>query len=147
MLGVDEITLLRQLTEDVRFVYLKRQVPDDVADAVRALDIDGVLFFDEQARFTPSGDLAHSVLGGVDLDSDGISGIERAYQDQLVGRARPPVVERDPDGRTIPAGRHQVDPARPGDDLILTIDRGLQYEVERILAEGRSRPSAPRAAS
>jgi len=133
VLGLDEVTLLRQLTEDVRFVYLKRQVPDDVADAVRALDIDGVLFFDEQARFTPSGDLAHSVLGGVDIDSDGIAGIERAYQDQLSGEPGHLIVERDPAGRTIPAGRHQVDPARPGDDLILTIDRGLQYEVESIL--------------
>jgi cell division protein FtsI (penicillin-binding protein 3) len=135
VLGVDEITLLRQLTEDVRFVHLKRQVPDEVADAVEALDIPGVLLFGEQARFNPSGDLATALLGRVGYDNDGLSGVEQAYEDQLSGEPGHLVVERDPEGRTIPAGRHQIDPARPGDDLILTIDRSLQWEVERILSQ------------
>ncbi|HKY66660.1 MAG TPA: penicillin-binding protein 2, partial [Acidimicrobiales bacterium] len=133
VLGLDEIDLLRLLTEDVRFVHLKRQVPDDVADAVRDLDIPGVLFFDEQARFMAAGDMARSVIGSVNIDGDGRSGVEQAYEDRLAGEPGHLMVERDPQGRTIPAGRHQIDPARPGDDLILTIDRGLQYEVERIL--------------
>ena len=135
VLGLDEVELLRQLTEEVRFVYLKRQVPDDVADAVRALDIPGVLLFGEQARFNPSGDLARALLGQVGIDSDGVSGVEQAYEDQLSGEPGHLVVERDPEGRTIPAGRHQIDPAQPGDDLILTLDRGLQTEVERILSQ------------
>jgi cell division protein FtsI (penicillin-binding protein 3) len=135
VLGIDEITLLRQLTEDVRFVHLKRQVPDEVADAVEALDIPGILLFGEQARFNPSGDLAAALLGSVGYDNDGLSGVEQAYEDQLSGEPGHLVVERDPEGRTIPAGRHQIDPARPGDDLILTIDRSLQWEVERILSQ------------
>lgn len=133
VLGLEEADLVAQLTEDVRFVYLSRQVDDEVADAVERLDIPGVLLFEEQARFTPSGDLAQGVLGGVDIDNEGVSGIEQSYEDQLSGEPGHLVVERDPSGRTIPAGRHQVDPARPGDDLILTIDRNLQYEVENIL--------------
>ena len=135
MLGLDEVELLRQLTEDVRFVYLERQVPDDVADAVRALDIPGVLLFDEQARFNPSGDLARALLGQVGIDSDGVSGVEQAYEDQLSGEPGHLMVERDPEGRTIPAGRHQIDPAQPGDDLVLTLDRSLQTEVESILSQ------------
>jgi cell division protein FtsI (penicillin-binding protein 3) len=135
VLGLDEIALLRQLTEDVRFVYLKRQVADDVAEAVEALDIPGVLLFGEQARFNPSGDLAAALLGSVDPDSLGTSGVEQSYEDQLSGEPGHLVVERDPEGRTIPAGRHQIDPARPGDDLVLTIDRSLQWEVERILSQ------------
>ena len=95
-----------------------------MADAVRALDIPGVLLFGEQARFNPSGDLARALLGQVGLDSDGVSGVEQAYEDQLSGEPGHLVVERDPEGRTIPAGRHQIDPARPGDDLVLTLDRG-----------------------
>jgi cell division protein FtsI (penicillin-binding protein 3) len=135
VLGVDENTLLRQLTDDVRFVYLKRQVPDDVAEAVEALDIPGVLLFGEQARLNPSEDLAAALLGSVDPDSVGTSGVEQTYEDQLSGEPGHLVVERDPEGRTIPAGRHQIDPARPGDDLILTLDRSLQWEVERILSQ------------
>jgi cell division protein FtsI (penicillin-binding protein 3) len=135
VLDVGVVTLVRQLTEDVRFVYLKRQVPDEVADAVRALDIPGVLLFDEQARFNPSDDLATALLGRVGYDNEGLSGVEQAYEGQLSGEPGHLVVERDPEGRTIPAGRHQIDPARPGDDLILTIDRSLQWEVERILSQ------------
>jgi cell division protein FtsI (penicillin-binding protein 3) len=43
-------------------------------------------------------------------------------------------VEKDVRGRTIPAGRHHLDPAEPGEDLVLTIDRALQFETERALA-------------
>ena len=93
-----------------------------------------MITFDEQARFNPSNDLARALIGGVDIDNGGLSGIEASYDDQLSGESGRLIVERDLQGRTIPAGRHQVDPAEPGDDLILTIDRNLQYEVEMIVA-------------
>jgi cell division protein FtsI (penicillin-binding protein 3) len=43
--------------------------------------------------------------------------------------------ETDPEGHTIPAGRHQIEPAERGDDLVVTLDRSLQYEVEQVLAD------------
>ncbi|HET9609775.1 MAG TPA: penicillin-binding protein 2 [Acidimicrobiales bacterium] len=135
VLGLDRGDLHDLLSEDVRFVYLARQVDDDVAARVERLAIPGILMFEEQSRFHPSGDLALSLLGGVDIDNKGQSGIEATYEDQLAGESGRFVVERDLQGRTIPAGRHHIDPARPGDDLILTIDRNLQYEVEGILAD------------
>jgi cell division protein FtsI (penicillin-binding protein 3) len=134
VLRLDVADVQRKLSADVRFVHLARQVPDDVAERVERLDVPGVLLFEEQARFNPSGDLARGLLGSVDLDSTGVSGVEQTYDDQLAGEPGHLVVERDPQGRTIPAGRHQVDPARPGEDLLLTIDRNLQDEVENILA-------------
>jgi cell division protein FtsI (penicillin-binding protein 3) len=133
-LGQDPATVLAALKTDGRFVYLARQVPDDVADRVRALHIDGVLLYQEQARFSPAGDMGRALLGQVGVDGDGLSGIEEAYDARLSGRPGRLLVERDPDGRTIPAGRHQIDPAVPGDDLILTLDGSLQYAVENILA-------------
>jgi cell division protein FtsI (penicillin-binding protein 3) len=134
VLGLDEVELLKLLAGEGRFVYLARQVDDQVADAVKELDIPGVLAFEEQARFNPSGDLARALIGQVGVDNDGVSGIEQSYEEQLSGAPGHLVVERDLEGRTIPAGRHQIDPAVPGDDLILTIDRNLQYEVENILS-------------
>jgi cell division protein FtsI (penicillin-binding protein 3) len=133
-LGQDEAAVLAALESDGRFVYLARQVPDDVADRVRALDIDGVLLYEEHARFNPAGDLGRALLGQVGVDGEGLSGVEQAYDDRLSGRPGRLLVERDPDGRTIPAGRHQIDPAVPGDDLVLTLDGSLQYAVENILA-------------
>ncbi|MBN2622754.1 MAG: penicillin-binding protein 2, partial [Acidimicrobiales bacterium] len=134
ILDLDRDDLLAQLTGEGRFVYLARQVDDQVGDAVKDLDIDGVITFEEQARFNPSGDLARSLIGQVDPDSDGVSGIEHSYDEQLAGESGLFIVERDLAGRTIPAGRHHVEPAEMGDDLILTIDRDLQYEVENVLS-------------
>ncbi len=57
------------------------------------------------------------------------------------------VIEKDPDGRTIPGGEHERVPAERGDDLVLTIDRSMQYEAERALAAqiiGQGRPRAAR---
>ena len=77
-----------KLATDTHFVYLARQVDDDVAERVEELDIPGVLIFDESARLLPAGDMARSLLGSVDLDNDGVAGLELRYDDQLAGRAR-----------------------------------------------------------
>ncbi|HYZ97216.1 MAG TPA: penicillin-binding protein 2 [Acidimicrobiales bacterium] len=124
-----------KLATDGHFVYLARQVDDERAERVEALDIPGVLVFDESARLRPAGALAHALLGTVDIDNVGVSGLELRYDERLSGDPGEYVVERDLEGRTIPGGRHVVDPSEPGDDLMLTIDRGLQYATEAILAE------------
>jgi cell division protein FtsI (penicillin-binding protein 3) len=124
-----------KLATDTHFVYLARQVEDDVAERVEKLDIPGVLIFDESARLLPAGDMARSLIGSVDLDNVGVAGLELRYDDQLAGDPGEYMVERDLEGRTIPGGRHLIDPAEPGDDIVLTIDRSLQYATEGILAE------------
>ena len=135
VLELDEKEVLDRLTSEGHFVYLARQVDDYVAERVADLDIPGVLIIDESARLNPAGDLARSLLGGVDLDNVGVSGLELRYDDELTGEQGEYLVERDLEGRTIPAGRHRVDPAEPGDDLMLSIDRGLQFATENLLAE------------
>jgi cell division protein FtsI (penicillin-binding protein 3) len=124
-----------KLATDAHFVYLARQVDDEVATRVEKLDIPGVLIFDESARLLPAGDMARSVLGSVDLDNAGVAGLELRYDDQLAGDPGEYMVERDLEGRTIPGGRDLIDPAEPGDDIVLTIDRSLQFATEGILAE------------
>jgi cell division protein FtsI (penicillin-binding protein 3) len=133
-----------KLATDTHFVYLARQVDDEVAKRVENLDIPGVLIFDESARLLPAGDMARSLLGSVDLDNVGVAGLELRYDDQLAGDPGEYMVERDLEGRTIPGGRHLIDPAEPGDDIVLTVDRSLQYATEGILAE-RVRTTGARA--
>src|SRR3546814_530514 len=64
----------------------------------------------------------------------GITGLEAQYDDLLTGEPGELVIEKDPEGRTIPAGERQLERAQRGDDLVLTIDRSMQYETERALA-------------
>jgi cell division protein FtsI (penicillin-binding protein 3) len=116
-----------------RFVYVARQIPDELADRVADLSLPGVFFLDESRRFFPSDDVGRAVLGSVDIDNHGVAGLEQQYEDVLAGRPGEVVLERDPDGRTIPFGHHEVHPAVRGDDLVLTLDRAMQYEAERQL--------------
>jgi cell division protein FtsI (penicillin-binding protein 3) len=135
LLGLDENVLHEKLTRNSAFVYLARRVTDQVADAVEAEELDGIWFVEEPQRYNPAGELGRSVLGTVSVDNQGLSGLEDQYNQALRGERGRLVLERDPQGRTIPAGRHLLDAAQPGDDMILTVDRGLQFESERILRE------------
>ena len=118
-----------------RFVYLARKVNDDVANAVKDLDLPGISMYDEPKRFLPENDLLAPVLGRVGIDDEGLSGLEVQYAKQLSGRAGRMMVEQDPGGRDIPGGlRNTQQPVR-GDDLVLTIDRDLQHKVESALAD------------
>jgi cell division protein FtsI (penicillin-binding protein 3) len=130
---VDE--LRGKLSREAAFVYVARQVSDEVAVEVEDLDLDGIFSIEEPKRINPADDLARSILGRADVDNVGSSGLELQYDDTLTGEPGEMVLERDRNGRTIPAGRHHVEPATPGEDLVLTVDRNLQSEAERILME------------
>ncbi len=135
VLGTDPAEIERKMRADNRFGYIARHVPDDLADKVKALALPGVAFLQEPRRFTPSGDLAAGIVGTTDVDGNGISGLERQFADDLTGEPGKVVIEQTPEGRTIPIGENQVIPAVKGKDLVLTIDRNLQFDVERILAD------------
>lgn len=134
VLGVAEADLRSRLSDDkARFVYLARKIDDQRAEAVSKLDLAGVGLLDESRRFRPAGDVAVSLLGDVDVDDRGLSGLELQYEDGLSGGPGELLVEQGIDGGTIAGGEHRLRPATRGDDLVLTIDRSLQYEVEQAL--------------
>lgn len=120
---------------DGRFAYVARKVDDDKAAQIKALGLAGVALVEESARYLPSDDLAKSLLGSVDTDNVGISGLESVYDEALTGAPGQLTLERNPEGHTIAVGDHSLIPAEKGNDLNLTIDRSLQYEAERILSE------------
>jgi cell division protein FtsI (penicillin-binding protein 3) len=134
VLGLPVEDVLASLTTPGRFADIAHQVDDDVAAAVADLGLEGVYLREEPARFHPGGDLLRSVLGTTNVDSTGRTGIEAQYDALLTGDPGERVFERDPNGRTIPGSERVVEGARAGDDLVLTIDRGMQYAAESALA-------------
>ncbi|HEY8525899.1 MAG TPA: penicillin-binding protein 2 [Acidimicrobiales bacterium] len=135
ILDVDQAELEERLSSDAEFVYVARRVEDDEAERVERLGIEGIDFIEEPARYNPGGELAESVLGRVGVDNEGLSGLEARYDDLLSGTPGELIRELDPEGHTIPAGRHHIEPAEPGDDLVVTLDRSLQYQVEEVLRQ------------
>jgi cell division protein FtsI (penicillin-binding protein 3) len=136
ILRADEKALATRLANRKQaFVYLARKVDDATAEAVRKLGLAGVDFVPESKRFYPSGTLAAPLLGSVGIDNEGLAGLEVAYDQKLAGHPGELVVEQDPEGRQIPQGYSRLNPAVRGQDLILTLDQSLQFEVERALAD------------
>ncbi|MCE7883155.1 MAG: penicillin-binding protein 2 [Actinobacteria bacterium ATB1] len=129
-------TLVDRLSDESRqFVWVARKVPPDLAEEVRGLEIEGVYVTDEPERRYPSGPLAASVLGYVDIDNKGLAGLEASLDGLLRGEPGELISEKDPRGRAIPTGTWRLEPAEPGADVKLTIDTAIQYEAEAALDE------------
>ncbi|HJP16282.1 MAG TPA: penicillin-binding protein 2 [Acidimicrobiales bacterium] len=127
----------RLLQNHRQFTYLQRQVEDDVAEEVTKLGIKGVFVIEEMSRVRPGEELALNLLGRTDIDGNGISGIEKAYDTFLTGSAGLMQVETGAGGLTIPGGSNEtISLSENGHTLVLTIDRSVQFAAERILIDG-----------
>ena len=141
LVGVDaDVLEARFSIEGSEFAYVARRMERDSLGEVQALiesqELEGFYFIDEPKRVYPAGTLASQVLGFVqDDDGVGIEGLEYQFDGLLRGAPGTLVVERDPFGNPIPQGQFLVDPAVPGADLVLTIDRGIQFLTQRALEQ------------
>lgn len=119
--------ILAALQAEEPYVLLAGRVPPDVAEAVRDLDYDGIKLDPLPRRIYPQGKLACHVLGFVDFDGTGGGGVEGYYQQELAGEAASEVRSISP----LTPQRSVI--AREGSDLVLTINRSVQYLVEQHL--------------
>lgn len=118
---------------DKSFVYVARQLDQEVASSVLALDLAGVDAVEEPKRVRAAGDLGLGVIGRTDPFGAGATGLELQYESILHGVDGQMVKERDSNGRSMPGGSRVLEAARPGTDLVLTLDRSVQYQVENAL--------------
>jgi cell division protein FtsI/penicillin-binding protein 2 len=125
-----EKTLLKKCSSESRFVWIERKVEPDVSRRIRELNIKGLCLIPDSKRYYPHNSLASHVLGFVDIDNNGLEGIEKQYDITLRGIGRKILFERDAGGRTLSQG---VEMESKGNDLILTLDEGLQHMVEEEL--------------
>lgn len=138
--GGDVDQLTRRLSNaDAKFAWMARQLDDETAAQVLALDLPGIYSLEEQARLTPAGgNVARGILGRTDIDGIGTSGLEAQFDDVLTGEPGRIVVERGlasggSRAVTIPDGEFELISPESGDSLVLTLDRTVQFEVENLL--------------
>ncbi len=133
-LGTPQLTVLKLLTKPhTGFVYLAHLLPAAQATAISNLHIAGITLVPQTRRVYPRGDEAAQVVGSVHLDGDGASGIEFQYDHALQGTNGERRIVSDARGQ--PISIDDLRPTVPGKTVALTIDSGLQQEVERVLAE------------
>lgn len=136
ILGYKPAEIEAALDEPTHFRWLKRKISHEVAQQIRALDIQGINIVPEETgrRFWTSGRLASTVLGFVGLDENGLSGLEYSYDNILRGTSGKMELEADPFQRAIPFGRQKLlEAPHPGQSLVLTLDAYLQFEAEQAL--------------
>lgn len=144
LLGVPRSELLERLVrqkrpdgQDSRFEWLARGVDIEMARRITGLGLAGIGVRHDERREVPGADLAANLLGFVGVDMIGLEGIEARYDEVLRGVNGERIFETgngDLRSAEIPGGYNRETKAQPGSSLQLTIDRDLQYEVQRILA-------------
>jgi cell division protein FtsI (penicillin-binding protein 3) len=127
--------LLPKLTADTTFVYLARQVELKTTVLLERLHLPGIGFLPTSRRAYPAGPLAPQVMGFVGVDGVGLAGLELEYQGVLSGTPGERTRELDPSGQPIVGGIDAEQAPAPGSDLVVTIDRDIQFQVQSALEE------------
>ncbi len=113
------------------FCWVARKADAETADRIRALNLRGIYFQKESKRFYPKRELAAQVLGYVGMDDEGLSGIERQYDNELRGSPGRMLISVDAHRKWFGSVEKQPE---PGENVVLTIDEQIQYIAERELA-------------
>jgi cell division protein FtsI (penicillin-binding protein 3) len=145
-LGLDANKVYPLLSDRSRgFVYVERQADPGLAQSLQDKHLAGFGFYDEERRDYPQKRVGASVLGYAGVDNEGLSGLELELDKTLTGTQGEKTIVKDPFGRTL-----EVVDSKPGTDgknVYLTLDHSIQGQVERILAETRTRWAAKSASA
>jgi cell division protein FtsI (penicillin-binding protein 3) len=135
LLGINADELKKRMFDSSRdFIYLKRQLPPEVADKVMRLGVPGVSLKREYRRYYPGGEVTSHLLGFTDVDDNGQEGIELALQSQLGGKAGSQRVIKDRRGHIV-EDVASVRAPKEGADIALSIDNKIQFLAFREIKQ------------
>lgn len=117
-----------------RYYIVGKNVERRAAEKIAELDLTGVWLQSNTKRVYPEGELASNLLGFVNADGIGQYGIEGAMNEELSGKDGLLKTVKDINNVALSIGDDNVKtPAEDGENIVLTIDKTLQYNVEKIL--------------
>jgi cell division protein FtsI (penicillin-binding protein 3) len=146
LLEMPQAEIEKRLADTSRdFVFIKRQIPPEVADRIAALHIAGLFQNREYRRYYPSGEVMAHVLGFTGADDVGQEGVELAFQDRLAGKSGSRRVIKDRLGQTV-EDVESIKAAQDGADLTLALDARIQNlafsQLKTAVAENRAKAGA-----
>lgn len=122
-----------------KFESIVRKVDSETAEKIRSLKLKGIHSYKEPKRYYPNNELAGDVLGFVNIDDVGISGLELSQNERLQGEAAKVLVEKD-------ASRNGYESlsvsGRSGQTIVLTIDQMIQFYTQQAIASAVQRTGA-----
>jgi len=121
------------------FCWVARKADAETIQRISALHLQGIHFQKEPKRFYPKRELAAQVLGYVGTEDQGLSGLEREYNQQLQGKPGKLMISVDARKRWFASVEQEP---KPGNNLVLTIDQNIQAIAERELERGMEETKA-----
>jgi cell division protein FtsI (penicillin-binding protein 3) len=128
--GEDHNVVLADCRNHKTFCWMARKADDETIERIKSLNLQGIHFQKEPKRFYPARDLAAQVIGTVGMEDAGQSGIEHGFDDKLRGRAGKMLISVDARRQWFSDVEKQPE---PGESLVLTIDKNIQYIAEKEL--------------
>ena len=127
----------RALVTDKRhFVWVARKVNPKAAEQLQAEAVPGIALIREYERIYPFKHMAGQLLGFVDIDDNGIEGLEKSLNETLSGQQKRKVLQRDAAGRRLYSGNASDFEKLSGDDVRVTLDTQVQFFAEQALVSG-----------
>lgn len=126
----DPRVLLADCRAHKTFCWVARKADAEAIERIRALNLQGIHFQKEPKRFYPKRELAAQLLGYVGTDDQGLSGLERQFNAELLGKPGKLMISVDAHKRWFSSVEKQPE---PGNNLVLTVDQNIQYIAEREL--------------
>jgi len=137
-LGKDASEINKKLTQSsTDFVKLVEDLSKSEGDIIRQKGIIGISVTEDTKRVYPYDNLASHIIGNVNANLDGFTGLELTFNETLKGVAGAYFVTTDVRGRQLAYGEYQVTEPEDGKTLMLTIDDTIQYFVEQRLEEAQ----------
>ncbi|PIP66766.1 hypothetical protein COW94_00010, partial [Candidatus Peregrinibacteria bacterium CG22_combo_CG10-13_8_21_14_all_44_10] len=140
---VDAANLESTLEGTNRYTVIKRKLDpeisvqiDNIIDNDENGDFLGIDMLEEYYRYYPEGELAAQVLGYTNSAGVGQYGIEGFFNSSLTGKKGYFTSQLDGVGQQITVGDSVLEPAEDGANIMLTIDRTIQLEIEELLGAG-----------
>ncbi|MGB7603254.1 MAG: penicillin-binding transpeptidase domain-containing protein [Candidatus Sulfotelmatobacter sp.] len=128
--GEDHNVVLADCRSHKTFCWVARKADDETIERIKSLNLQGIHFQKEPKRFYPARDLAAQVVGTVGMEDAGQSGIEHEFDDELRGRAGKMFISVDARRQWFSDVEKQPE---PGENVVLTIDKNIQYIAEKEL--------------
>ncbi len=134
ILGVNANNLIKKLQakKNKQFFYVKRHIGPEQAEKLKKLNANGIHLKREYRRYYPTAEVTSHLLGFTDIDDKGLEGIELAYESWLQGKPGAKKVIKDSFNRIVEDVEALSIP-EPGKDVVLSIDRRIQYLAYREL--------------
>jgi len=117
-----------------KFSYIARGLTKENAQTLLGLGLPGVYSYTEPARQVEGG-VAGAVIGRTDPDGLGTSGLEKQFNKILTGVDGKGIREVDENGRSIAGAQSTTVAPVPGDDIVLTLDKNIQFQTDTALLD------------